>query len=45
MLLAVCTTQVKKRFKKKNEKKKKGNEKYASKGFKPRHSESVITRS
>ena len=43
MLLAVCTTQVKKRLKKKT--KKKDNEKYASKGFKPGHSESVITRS
>ena len=35
----------KKEIKKKNEKKKKDNEKYVSKGFKPGHSESVITRS
>ena len=40
MLLAICTTQVKKRVKKEN-KKKKGYEKFASRGFKPATSESV----
>ena len=43
MLLAICTTQVKKRVKKEN-KKKKGCEKFASRGFKPAPSESVRTK-
>ena len=42
MLLAICTTQVKKRVKKEN--KKKGYEKFASRGFKPAPSESVRTK-
>ena len=42
MLLAICTTQVKKRVKKEN--KKKGYEKFASRGFKPAPPESVRTK-
>ena len=42
MLLAICTTQVKKRVKMKN--KKKGYEKFASRGFKPGPSELVRTK-
>ena len=43
MLLAICTTQVKKRVKKKKEKKE-GHEKFASRGFEPGPSEYVRTK-
>ena len=42
MLLAICTTQVKKRVKKE---KKEGHEKFASRGFEPGPSEYVRTKS
>ena len=44
MLLAICTTQVKKRVKKKKEKKE-GHEKFASRRFEPGPSEYVRTKS